>query len=74
MDALRDAINFARDAKVSDFQSAIASELEDKIRDRLTMRKIELAGKIFNNNDDSEESEQQDNFRIDTEDNVDEDL
>lgn len=76
MENVQTAIQYAYDAKPSEFKSAILDALNDKIADHVSARKMELAGSIFK---DDEEEEQQSNdseteFQSSSEGNVDEDL
>lgn len=75
MENVQTAIQYAYDAKPSEFKSAILDALNDKIADHVSARKMELAGSIFKD----EEEEQQSNdseteFQSSSEGNVDEDL
>ena len=75
MEEIQTAINHAYDAKPSEFKDSILNALNDKIQDHLQVRKMELAGSIFKD----EEEEQQSNdseteFQSSSEGNVDEDI
>ena len=75
MEEIQTAINHAYDAKPSEFKDSILNALNDKIQDHLQVRKMELAGSIFKD----EEEEQQSNdseteFQSSSEGNVDEEL
>lgn len=75
MENIQSAIKNAFDAKPSEFKSDILDALNGKIQDHLMSRKMELAGSIFND----EEEQQQSNdleteFQSSSEGNVDEDL
>jgi hypothetical protein len=75
MENIQSAIKNAFDAKPSEFKSDILDALNDKIQNHLTARKLELAGSIFKD----EEEQQQSNdleteFQSSSEGNVDEDL
>ena len=76
MEEIQTAINHAYDAKPSEFKDSILNALNDKIQNHLQVRKMELAGSIFK---DEEEEQQQSNdseteFQSSSEGNVDEDL
>jgi hypothetical protein len=76
MEEIQTAINHAYDAKPSEFKDSILNALNDKIQNHLQVRKMELAGSIFK---DEEEQQQQSNdseteFQSSSEGNVDEDL
>lgn len=73
MTTLQQAIEFARDAKAADFKETVNGILADKIQDHLALAKMRIANKLFNNTEVSDES-QEDEFRADAEDKVDEDL
>jgi hypothetical protein len=75
MENIQSAIKNAFDAKPSEFKSDILDALNDKIQSHLMARKMELAGSIFKD----EEEQQQSNdleteFQSSSEGNVDEDL
>ena len=56
MEEIQTAINHAYDAKPSEFKDSILNALNDKIQNHLQVRKMELAGSIF-----KDEEEQQSN-------------
>ena len=59
---IQDAIQFARDGNPNEMQSSLGSALSDKVSDALDLKKIELAGYLFNEkNDDDEEDEEEEN-------------
>ena len=75
MENIQSAIKNAFDAKPSEFKSDILDALNDKIQSHLMAKKMELAGSIFKD----EEEQQQSNdleteFQSSSEGNVDEDL
>lgn len=73
MTTLQQAIEFARDAKAADFKETVNGILAGKVQDHLAIAKMRIANKLFNNTEVSDDS-QEDEFRSDAEDKVDEDL
>ena len=47
---IQDAIQFAENGNPNEMQNSIGSALSDKISDALDLKKIELAGYLFNEN------------------------
>lgn len=77
MEEIQAAINHAYDAKPSEFKDSILNALNDKIQDHLQVRRMELAGSIFKDNDEEEKQQSHDSeteFQSSSEGNIDEDL
>jgi hypothetical protein len=75
MENVQTAIQHAYDAKPSEFKSAILDALNDKIADHVSARKMELAGSIFKDEDEEQQSnDSETEFQSSSEGNVDEDL
>jgi len=72
MEQIQTAIQSAYDAKPSEFKDSILSALADKIQSRLDIKRMELAGSIFN--DDSTDTTTETEFQSSSEENVDENL
>ena len=72
MEQIQTAIQSAYDAKPSEFKDSILSALADKIQSRLEIKRMELAGSIFN--DDSTDTTTETEFQSSSEENVDENL
>ena len=77
MENIQTAIIHAYDAKPSEFKDSILSALNDKIQDHLQVKRMELAGSIFREDDDEKQQQSHDSeteFQSSSEGNVDEDL
>jgi hypothetical protein len=78
MENVQAAIQHAYDAKPSEFKSAILDALNDKIQNHIEIKRMELAGSIFREDDDGEEQQQSNDseteFQSSSEGNVDEDI
>jgi hypothetical protein len=75
MEEIQAAINHAYDAKPSEFKDSILNALNDKIQDHLQIRRMELAGSIFKDEDEEQQSnDSETEFQSSSEGNVDEDL
>jgi len=75
MEEIQTAINHAYDAKPSEFKDSILNALNDKIQDHIQVRKMELAGSIFRDEDEEQQSnDSETEFQSSSEGNVDEDL
>ena len=77
MENIQTAIIHAYDAKPSEFKDSILSALNDKIQDHLQVKRMELAGSIFREDDDEEQQQSHDSeteFQSSSEGNVDEDI
>ncbi len=72
MEQIQTAIQSAYDAKPSEFKDSILSALADKIQSRLDIKRMELAGSIFN--DDSTDTTTETELQSSSEENVDENL
>jgi len=72
MEQIQTAIQSAYDAKPSEFKDSILSALADKIQSRLEIKRMELAGSIFN--DDTQDTTTETEFQSSSEENVDENL
>lgn len=72
MEQIQTAIRSAYDAKPSEFKDSILSALADKIQSRLEIKRMELAGSIFN--DDTQDTTTETEFQSSSEENVDENL
>lgn len=75
MENIQSAIKNAFDAKPSEFKNDILDALNDKIQNHLMARKMELAGSIFNDEEQEQQSDDTEiEFQSSSEGNVDEDL
>lgn len=75
MDALQQAIDFAKDAKADDFKEVINNILADKVRNRLELEKMQYAAKIFGDSEEEGNEVQDDsNFTTSAEENTDEEV
>jgi hypothetical protein len=75
MEEIQTAINHAYDAKPLEFKDSILNALNDKIQDHLQVRKMELAGSIFKDEDEEQQSnDSETEFQSSSEGNVDEEL
>lgn len=72
MTTLQTAIDFARESKIADFKDVIHTLMASKVQDSLSLKKLQMAGNMFNRQDDSEESSNE--FRSETEETSDEEL
>ena len=72
MENIQSAINNASQGKPHEFKSYIEDILADKVSNFLAVKKMELAGSIFNNEEQQEDQQQE--FQFSSEGNVDEDL
>lgn len=72
MEQIQTAIQSAYDAKPSEFKDSILSALADKVQSRLEIKRMELAGSIFN--DDTQDTTTETEFQSSSEENVDENL
>lgn len=72
MEQIQTAIQSAYDAKPSEFKDSILSALADKVQSRLEIKRMELAGSIFN--DDAQDTTTETEFQSSSEENVDENL
>jgi len=72
MENIQSAINSAAQGKPHEFKSYIEDILADKVSNFLAVKKMELAGSIFNNEEQQEDQQQE--FQFSSEGNVDEDL
>ena len=73
MEEIQTAINHAYDAKPSEFKDSILNALNDKIQNHLQVRKMELAGSIFKD-EEQQSNDSETEFQSSSEGNVDEDL
>jgi hypothetical protein len=75
MEEIQAAINHVYGAKPSEFKDSILNALNDKIQDHLQIRRMELAGSIFREDDEEQQSnDSETEFQSSSEGNVDEDL
>lgn len=75
MSDIRNIIDFANAAQPSEFKDAVHAALADKVQNSLLMKKMELAGALFKDQDAEETSNNQDaDFSTSAEENVDENL
>jgi len=76
MKNVQTAIQHAYDAKPSEFKSAILDALNDKIQNHIEVKRMELAGSIFREDDDEEQqsNDSETEFQSSSEGNVDEDI
>ena len=72
MENIQSAINSALEGKPHEFKGHIEDILADKVANFLTVKRMELAGSIFNNEEQREDQQQE--FQFSSEGNVDEDL
>ncbi len=68
---IQNAVQPALEAKPTDFKTAIYSAIQQKVDDAMFVQKMQVANKIFNNNEESLESNSD---LVPEEENVDEDL
>lgn len=73
MTTLQTAIDFARDSKITDFKDVIHTLMASKVQDSLSLKKLQMAGNMFNKHDDAEETSSNE-FRSETEETTDEEL
>jgi hypothetical protein len=74
MENIQLAVTSAADSKPVDFKSHIFDALQAKVYDALQTRKVEVAGALFRDNDESNEDNLEQEFQSSSEGNVDEDL
>ena len=72
MENIQSAIDSASQGKPHEFKSYIEDILADKVSNFLAVKKMEMAGSIFN--DQEQQDQQQQEFQFSSEGNVDEDL
>ena len=72
MENIQSAIDSASQGKPHEFKSYIEDVLADKVANFLAVKKMEMAGSIFN--DQEQQDQQQQEFQFSSEGNVDEDL
>ena len=68
---IQNAVQSALEAKPTDFKDAIYSAIQQKVDDAIFVQRMQVANKIFNNNEESPESNSD---LVPEEENVDEDL
>ena len=78
MENIQTAIQHAYDARPAEFKNSILDALNDKIQNHIEVKRMELAGSIFREDDDDEEQHQSNDseteFQSSSEGNVDEDI
>jgi hypothetical protein len=74
MENIQLAVSSAAESKPSEFKQHIYSALQAKVYDALQTRKIEVAGSMFRDSDDSADTKIETEFQSSSEGNVDEDL
>ena len=76
MENVQTAIQHAYDAKPSEFKSAILDALNDKIQNHIEIKRMELAGSIFREDDEEQQqsNDSETEFQSSSEGNVDEDI
>ena len=74
MENVHTAIQHAYDAKPSEFKSAILDALNDKIQNHIEIKRMELAGSIFKDDENIEVASDEEEFQSSSEGNVDEEL
>lgn len=76
MENIQSAIDSAAQGKPHEFKSYIEDILADKVANFLAVKKMEMAGSVFNTGEEQqyEDSDQQQEFQFSSEGNVDEDL
>jgi hypothetical protein len=77
MENIQTAIQHAYDARPAEFKNSILDALNDKIQNHIEVKRMELAGSIFREDDDDKEQQSNDSeteFQSSSEGNVDEDI
>ena len=76
MENIQTAIQHAYDARPAEFKNSILDALNDKIQNHIEVKRMELAGSIFREDDDEEQQshDSETEFQSSSEGNVDEDI
>jgi len=75
MENIQTAIQHAYDARPAEFKSSILDAISDKMQNHLDVKRMELAGSIFKEDDEEQQSnDSETEFQSSTEGNVDEDI
>jgi len=75
MENIQTAIQHAYDARPAEFKNSILDALNDKIQNHIEVKRMELAGSIFREDGDEEQSNNTEaEFQSSSEGNVDEDI
>lgn len=77
MENIQTAIQHAYDARPAEFKNSILDALNDKIQNHIEVKRMELAGSIFREDDAEEQQQSNDSeteFQSSSEGNVDEDI
>ncbi len=74
MENIQSAVLSAASSKPSDFKQHVYHALQAKVHDALETRKVQVAGSLFRDNDDTQEDNLESEFQSSSEGNVDEDL
>lgn len=75
MENVQTAIQHAYDARPAEFKNSILDALNDKIQDHIEVKRMELAGSIFREDDEEQQSnDSETEFQSSSEGNVDEDI
>lgn len=75
MENIQTAIQHAYDARPAEFKNSILDALNDKIQNHIEVKRMELAGSIFKDEDEEQQSnDSETEFQSSSEGNVDEDI
>lgn len=75
MENVQTAIQHAYDARPAEFKNSILDALNDKIQNHIEVKRMELAGSIFRDDDEEQQSnDSETEFQSSSEGNVDEDI
>jgi predicted nucleotidyltransferase len=75
MENIQTAIQHAYDARPAEFKNSILDALNDKIQNHIEVKRMELAGSIFRDDDEEQQSnDSETEFQSSSEGNVDEDI
>lgn len=75
MENIQTAIQHAYDARPAEFKNSILDALNDKIQNHIEVKRMELAGSIFREDDEEQQSnDSETEFQSSSEGNVDEDI
>ena len=74
MENVQTAIQHAYDARPAEFKNSILDTLNDKIQNHIEVKRMELAGSIFRDDEDLEVASDEEEFQSSSQGNVDEEL
>ena len=74
MENVQTAIQHAYDAKPAEFKNSILDALNDKIQNHIEVKRMELAGSLFKDEEEQQSNDSETEFQSSSEGNVDEDL